>query len=215
MKVSDILYLQVASLDEEESKKEYKSRIADMDNERISIEIPIQEKTGKYKRLETGDQLSVHFVTEGGVKNFFESEVLGFTEDVIKLAIIRKPDPNSITRVQRRTFLRVSARLELAVKIGENLQFLAYTEDVGGGGVSFLCDGHIPLKVNDTLQCWLLIHFRNNAIEHAHFKGEIVRVKEQEGGKQLIMIRFVDIAAAEQQKIIRYAFERQLDFRKK
>ncbi|WP_274364487.1 flagellar brake protein [Paenibacillus thermotolerans] len=215
MKINQTLQFQVASPDEEEAGKEYKSRIADLDDEHLYMEIPIDVQTGKLKRLEIGDQLAVHFITEGGVKNFFESEVIGFTQDVIRLVAIRKPEPNAITRTQRRTFLRVAAQLEIAAKIGEHLQFLALTEDVGGGGVSFLCDDHIPLKVNDLLSCWLLVPYRNGSVEHAQFKGEIVRVKNQEGGKQLVMMRFADIAQAEQQKIIRYAFERQLDFRKK
>lgn len=215
VKINETLYFQVASLDEEEAKKEYKSRIAEVNNELIYMEVPLHEKTGKLKRLEIGDQLSMHYLTEGGVKNFFESEVIGFSQDVIRLVAIRKPEPDAITRVQRRTFLRVSAQLEIAVRIGDHMQFLALTEDVGGGGVSFLCDEHIPLKVSDTLGCWLLIPYRNNTIEHAQFKSEIVRVKSAQAGKQLIMMRFAKIAPSEQQKIIRYAFERQLEFRKK
>lgn len=215
VKINQTLYFQVASPDEEEAKKEYKSRVADSDDEQIYMEIPIHEKTGKLKRLEIGDHLSVHFITEGGVKNYFESEVLGFTQDVIRLVAIKKPEADAITRMQRRTFLRVSAQLEIAVKIGDHLQFVTLTEDVGGGGVSFICDDHIPVKVNGMLACWLLIPYRNGTVEHAQFKGEIVRVKHQEGSKQLVMMRFDDIAQVEQQKIIRYAFERQLDFRKK
>ena len=124
-KVNTNLYLQVASSDEEESKIEYKSRIADALDDRLLIEVPINEKTGRFKRLYLGDELSAYYLTEGGVKNYFSTHVLGFKEDVIRLVAIEKPDPESITKVQRRSFLRVAAELELAVKLSEHVRFLA------------------------------------------------------------------------------------------
>ena len=214
MKINQTLFLQVASLDEEESKKQYKTRVADVSDENIAVELPLDEKTGRFKRLDVGDQISAHFITGDGVKNFFETEVVGHQTDVVRLVILRRPDPETITRVQRRTFLRVPATLEIACRLGDHLQFLAVTEDVSGGGISIICDGHLPIKANDSLHCWLLIHFRNGAIEHVPFKSEIIRIKPLETGKQLAMMRFLDIAGVEQQKIIRYCFERQFEMRK-
>lgn len=214
MKINQQLFIQVASLDEEESKKEYKTRIADVADDYISVEIPIEQKSGRLKRLELRDQISAYFVTGDGVKNYFETEVVGHSTDVIRLVQLRKPEPDSITREQRRTFLRVPATLEIACKLGEHLQFLAVTEDVGGGGISIVADEHLPLKKDDSLSCWLLIHYRNGAIEHVPFRSEIVRIKPLETGKQLAMMRFLEISGAEQQKIIRYCFERQFEIRK-
>jgi c-di-GMP-binding flagellar brake protein YcgR len=214
VKINQQLFLQVASLDEAESKKEYKTRIADVNDDYIAVEVPLEEKTGRMKKLEVRDQISAHFVSGDGVKNYFETEVIGHQTDVVRMVLLRKPEPDSITRVQRRTFLRVPATLEIACRLGEHLQFLALTEDVGGGGISIVCDGHLPIKNNDALQCWLLIHYKNGQIEHVPFKSEIVRIKPTENGKQLAMMRFLDITSVEQQKIIRYCFERQFDMRK-
>jgi c-di-GMP-binding flagellar brake protein YcgR len=195
--------------------EEYKSRIADIVHDQIIMEIPMEEKTGKYKRLEVGQPLRGHFFSDDGVKSYFESEVIGFTEDVITLAVIRKPDPSTIKREQKRAYLRVPAKLELAVKLGDDIQFLGVTEDIGGGGISFVCDDHIPVMIGSILSCWMLIHYKNNAIEHVQFKGEVVRVKELEEETQLVMMKFIDIVETEQQKVIRYVFEKQLDVRKK
>ena len=76
-------------------------------------------------------------MTEGGVKNFFNSHVLSHHEDVIRLVRIKKPEPDLITKVQRRSFLRVQAELEVAVMAKDGTQLLTKTDDVGGGGVSF------------------------------------------------------------------------------
>ncbi|WP_079910709.1 flagellar brake protein [Paenibacillus sp. 32352] len=214
-KVNEILHIQINSIDEEEAKQEFKSRIADMTDKQISMEIPMNERTGRLKRLYIGDELSVYFITDGGVKNYFTSTVLGFSDDVIRTVHIKKPDLESITKVQRRNFLRVPAELEIAVAYSEQLKFVAVTDDVGGGGISFLCDGYIPLATQQTVRCWLLLQFKNNQLEHIPFKGELVRVKPLETGKQQVMLRYSEITDHDRQKIIRYCFERQLEFRKR
>ncbi len=213
-KVNQTLFLQVASSDEEETKIEYKSRIADIAEDRMLIEVPLNEKTGKYKKLYLGDELSAYFLSDGGVKNFFSTHVLGFKEEVIRLIAIENPDPESITKVQRRTFLRVAAELELAIKFS-SVRFLAMTDDVGGGGISFITEGKWQLKSGDILDCWLLLPYKNGSVDHANFRPEIVRVKQLESGRNQVMAKFSEISDGERQKIIRYCFERQLEFRKR
>ncbi|WP_138753475.1 flagellar brake protein [Paenibacillus sinopodophylli] len=212
-KLNQMLHFQIASSDEEEASIEYKSRIADEQEDGFLIEIPISEKTGRYKRLFLGDELSVFFVTEDGIKNYFDSHVLGFVEDGVKLIKIRKPELDRITKVQRRSFLRVPAELEIAVKTQSNLRFVCETDDVGGGGISFICDGKWQLASEQVLECWILVPFKNGSLEHAFFKGEVVRVVELESGRKQAMIKYVSINDSERQKVIRFCFEKQLEFR--
>lgn len=214
-KVNQILHMQMNSIDEEESKIEYKSRIADVTESAIIIEVPLNEKTGRLKKLYHGDEISAHFLGQGGVKHYFTTEVVAFTEDVIRLIELRLPELSAITQIQRRNFLRVLAELEIAVKLNDKIQFIGLTDDVSGGGISFICDGHIPIGLNAIISCWVLAPFKNGTIEHIPFIGEVVRVKDTETDKQLVMIRFAEIADRERQKLIRFCFERQMDFRKR
>lgn len=215
-KVNEILHIQINSIDEDEARQEYKSRIADVNHQYISIEVPMSEQTGRLKRLYVGDEISTYFVTNGGIKNYFTTSVIGFSnDDTIRLVQIKKPEPEAITKVQRRNFLRVPAELELAVAYSEQLKFVALTDDVGGGGISFLCDGYITLAIQQIVSCWLLLPFKNGKVEHVSFKGELVRIKPLETGKQQVMMRFAEITDRERQMIIRYCFERQLEFRKR
>jgi len=214
-KVNQILHIQVNSIDEEEAKQEFKSRIADIADRHIVMEVPINESTGRLKRLYVGDELSAYYLTDGGIKNYFTTSVLGFSEEVIRMVHIKKPEPETITKVQRRNFLRVPAELEIAVAYSEQLRFVAVTDDVGGGGISFLCDGYIPLAVQQTVPCWILVPYKNGHIEHVPFQGELVRIKALETGKQQVMMRFAEITDRDRQKIIRYCFERQLEIRKR
>lgn len=213
-KINLILHMQVNSIDEEEAKEELKSRIADVNSSYISIEVPIQQKTGRLKRLYVGDEISAFYLTEGGVKNFFTTSVLGFKEDVIRLVILKSPEPDAITKVQRRNFLRVPAELEIAVRVAEVIQFIGMTDDVGGGGISFICDRNTPIQEKNIASCWLLVPYKNGKVDHVQFKGELVRVKKLENEMLLSMLRFTEISDRERQKIIRYCFERQMDLRK-
>lgn len=212
-RVNQMLYFEIASSDEAEAAVEYRARIADELEDGLLIENPINSQTGRMKRLFLGDELSVYFLSDDGIKNYFDSHVIGFREEVIKLIKLRKPDPDRITKVQRRHFLRVSAELEIAVNIADQMRFVTMTDDVGGGGISLICDGKWSIQQGMELDCWLLIPFKNGSIEHTSFKGEVVRVVVLETGRKQVMIKFASISDNERQKIIRYCFERQLEFR--
>lgn len=212
-KVNDLVYIQVASAEKPNDEKECKSRIADVEEESFLIEVPIETGSGRIKKLYIGDELSVYFLTENGVKNYFSTYVLGFADDVVQLVRIRKPDPETITKIQRRNFLRVVAQLEIAVLMKDGVRFVTYTEDVGGGGVSFSCSNEFKLAQGGHLFCWLLIPFKNGTIDHVPFEAEIVRMKKLETGRTIVMLKFVSISDLERQKLIRYCFERQFDFK--
>lgn len=212
-KINQMLYYQIASSDADETKIEYKSRIADIKEDGYYIEYPLNEQTGRLKRLFLGEELSMYMLSEDGVKHYFDSHVLGFIDDGVRLVRIRIPSPDQITKVQRRSFLRVPAELELAVKLNKHSSFVCKTDDVGGGGISFLCDGSTDLKREQAIESWMLIPYKNGTIEHAGFAGEVVRVVQLDTGRKQVMLKFTKITDLDRQKIIRYCFERQLDFR--
>lgn len=212
-KINDILYIQVASTDEKEGKLEYKSRVSDIQENSMLIEVPLEVSSGRLKRLYLGDELSVHFISDEGIKHFFNTYVLGFSNDVISLVRVRKPELNSITKIQRRNFLRVNAELEIAVQLKDESRFVTFTEDVGGGGISLNCEASISLENDEVLECWLLVPFKNGAIEHVPFEAQIVRINTLQNGRKRVMLKFVSISDMERQKIIRYCFERQLEIR--
>jgi c-di-GMP-binding flagellar brake protein YcgR len=192
---------------------EYKTRIADELGDDFCVEMFFHEQTGSFKRPSVGDALTAIYVNEDGVKHFFETQVTGFVHDTVPLIRIQKPVPAAITKTQRRSFLRVATTLEIAVLTSKLERFNALTDDIGGGGVSFICEGSINLNDANPLECWLLLTYKNGSIEHASFQAAIVRLNPLETGRQHVMAKFESISDIDRQKIIRYCFERQLDFR--
>ncbi|WP_225999059.1 flagellar brake protein [Paenibacillus sp. BJ-4] len=215
-KINDVLYIQVAGNDHKDELFEFKSRIAEEESQNFLIEIPISQTSGHLKKLFLGEELSIFFMSEGGIKNYFNTHVTGFKEDVLRMVRIQKPDPDSISKIQRRNYLRVKAKLEIAVKYGINeSRFVAETHDVGGGGVSFQTQGAHHLEEGESLSCWILVPYKNGTLEHVSFQSEVVRIQEMENGRRLIMMKYEKIADQERQKLIKYCFEKQLEFRER
>lgn len=213
-KVNQTMFLQLASESGQDRAPTYRSRIADLNAESVFIEIPMDEQTKRYYRTHAGERLIANYFTADGVKHQFATVVKGIRKDIVNLVEIQMPQPDEITKEQRRSFLRVETELEIAVRIGEKTRFVALTEDVGGGGVSFRCERKWPIVKGMKLNCWLLIPFRANTVTHAQFVGEVVRVNEVEPKHYVVMMKFDEIQDSEQQKVIRYCFERQIDMRR-
>ncbi|MBD3918773.1 PilZ domain-containing protein [Paenibacillus sp. PR3] len=214
-KINQVIQFQfVAALQQgEELEFEYKTRIADERDDDFCVEMFIHERTGRFKRPLIGDALTAVYVNEEGVQHFFETQVTGFINDTVQLIRIQKPDLASITKTQRRNYLRVAATLEVAALTPDGDRFNALTDDVGGGGVSFICEGSTKLEEANLLDCWLLLSYKNGTIEHASFQASIVRLNTLSTGRLHVMAKFENITNSDRQKIIRYCFERQLDFR--
>ncbi len=181
----------IVSQDQREEQRVFKSRISDIDNKYLYIEPPFDER-GTTKLLHNGDLLKVSFISkQDKVNYFFDAYVRGSREENKFLQfMIEKPDKSEVSKVQRRSFLRVDAELEVAGQVSGK-RFLGVTVDISGGGLSMVTTEKI--YENDIIDCWLLIQYRNEQIEHIPFQGEVVRMKEEEDGKYLLMVRFTKL----------------------
>lgn len=216
-KINQTLFLQVFSEFHDPDANPpatLRTRVADMDARSLYIEVPLDEKTRRLHRCQVGDPFQVFFFTGDGIKLQFQTSVIGHRKDGIQLVALRKPETDEISSEMRRSYLRVEAHLELAVQTEEKLRFVAVTDDVGGGGLSFTCERKWPIESSKVLTCWLLMNYKSGTIAHSKFEGEVVRVLPVEPDRNLVMMRFQEIAEPDQQKIIRFCFEKQLDKRK-
>lgn len=214
-KVSQVLFFQITSEEGELALVEYKSRVADEDEQCLCIEFPLNTSSGKIKRLKIGDTLAAHFITPTGVKHFFDTEVMGYTDGEIPLIKIIRPHEEDMTKIQRRNFFRIMIEVDIAVKTEDGHKYVFKTDDISGGGISFIIDKHEHFNVGQLLHCWVTLPYRNGNIEHASLIGEVLRIKELETGRKLVMMKFVEIAEQERQRIIRFLFAKQIELRDK
>lgn len=213
-KVSQVVFFHFKH-DISEEPVEYKTRVADENEDSLIIELPINTTNGRLMRLHIGDELQMSFITNTGVKHSFETYVKAVREDKFPFFVVARPDQNSMTSIQRRNFFRIDIEVDIAVLCETGDRFVFKTSDIGGGGVSFLVDKKQQFTQGQKLSCWLLLPHRNGVIEHSHFQGEVLRDKELETGKKIIMLKFAEIAEQERQRIIRFLFEKQIQFRER
>jgi len=221
-RVGQILQVTLVSPTGEANEPTYRTRIAEISGHIAAIEIPIEESTGKFRRIPAGSQLHVCYQSEDGIRYDFRSELIGERKEQLVLQLITIPPANQIKRMQRRHYLRVNAAFDLAVKLNDNLRmyhFLTKTIDLSGGGLSFRCSTQFRLKQGDLLQLWLAMPSRVGHVEHVHTKAEVTRVElpavNSPEAKQQVSVKFVDIAQGEQAKVVRACYEQQLHQRRK
>jgi c-di-GMP-binding flagellar brake protein YcgR len=193
--------------------KSYTTRIADIGDDYVKIEIPFKAGTSNLISLPTGTKIVVSYSFSKGQFSF-ETQVLHTQDDNIPLFVLKKPDIGNIERLQRRNYLRVPVEAEISVQTVTD-KFTSYTEDVSGGGVSLYCNEDLKLNSNEPCQCILILHFRNGSVSQVSFTGKVVRIKKTSGKMlQWISIKIDRIADSDQQKIIRFCFEKQIDMKK-
>lgn len=209
--VNDMLYILPSS---SQDRIEYKARVSELDEEHIWIEIPLQEKTGKYGLFPEGEMIEVTFNTQDGTKGLFLTKVSGKRDDGIRMLSILKPNPDHVSKMQRRSFLRVDAKLEVAVRTENGTRIVVHSEDISGGGASIIVENKWALQQGQHLECWAVIPQKNEELEYITFVAEIVRVQERNDKYSVIMLKFTDIQETAQQKIVRFCFDRQLQIHK-
>ncbi|HIW33326.1 MAG TPA: PilZ domain-containing protein [Candidatus Paenibacillus intestinavium] len=214
-KVSQMMFFHLKTDEVEDSLMEFKSRVADENEDSLFIEFPIETVTGKVKRLHVGDILSAHFITTTGVKHFFETHVTNVILGEFPLVELARPSQDNMTSIQRRNFFRVMTEVDIAVRDEKGQQLIFKTDDISGGGISFIIDRHIHFEAAEKLNCWVLLPHRNGTIEHSNFIGEVLRLKELETGRKIVMMKFDEIVETERQRIIRFLFEKQIELRER
>lgn len=220
--VGQVIWMSPYTTSQEKSKLVYKSRVADLKDEMLTIELPINElqPNGGIGEYVVSSKWQCWYVGADGSRFEFTTEIIGKRRENIPLLELGVPPKSSFTRTQRRHFVRVPAHVEIAIKTDErvrNYHFLARTIDLSGGGLAFSCPDRYLLQEKDQLKMWFSLPTKNNKVVHAYAEGEIIRVKaaEEKGANQWVSVKFTEVSESERAKIIRACFERQLELRNK
>lgn len=213
-KIGQVLYI-YAENNITGQKTEYKTRLADERGIELLLESPINTETGTTSYLEVDKNIRVEYIVKSGTRYFFESKIKKHVKTNMSFIIIEKPEIEQLKQIQRRNFFRIDIDVELAVQKSDLTRNVFRTEDIGGGGISFLARPRDSFVSGEVVDCWILLPHKNGSIEHANFKAEVVRVKEEERGYKIVMLSYTDIAEIERQRIIRFSFEKQIEFKEK
>lgn len=205
---------------DDEPEKNYKSRIADIQEEGIAIELPIEEGTGWFKPFLPNTSLRCFFFETDGVAYAFPTRVLKIVRGNIPMLLISMPEDKHFEKIQRRDYLRVAANLEFSLTIkheGKEDQVVeGTTVDLSGGGLAYTVVTPSGRQKDEIVQGRLSIPMEKLGPINVSFEGRIIRVlKLSDRPFDNIAIRFEKIDERDREKIIRYCISRQAELRKK
>lgn len=196
-----------------------KTRVADINQGKLAIELPIDKETGKLKIIPPGSRIKVWYVFDDQGQFTFETGVIELIKGKVPLLILEQPQ--KFERLQRRDYLRVSASLETAIKLsgnkeGKSTWRVVRTIDISGGGMQFLMP-YSGIKLNQNIIGWIAIPYKNGSIEHVNFEGKVTRVSQpnEDSNIYLISIQFIVIHENMREKIIRFCYEKQVEINRK
>ncbi len=197
----------------------YKSKVIDLTDEYISIFLPTQQNTGHTRVFRPGTKIEVSYFSKDRSQYSFQSLILETIEDRIPFVRIEVPDKEAIIHKQRRNFLRVPARAEVALKLIEprdrEIHILTKTEDVSGGGIAIKYPSYYDIRVDDQFEVWMALSCSKDVLQ-ANFIAKVVRIIDQKDRSQkLAPMEIINISQKDQQNIMKFCFECEIDLRKK
>jgi len=211
-KIGQIVSIRKRANDGLQRERKVPSKVVDIFTDIVTLEMPQQEKGRRGPRFEMSEELIIEY-EENEVTYRFKTFILGLNQDKQPVIAVRKPKPSEIVEETNRLFLRVLAEQEIAVTCRNGPHFVAVTAEIGGDEVTFRTNADEPIEEEMTVSCWLLINYRNGSIDHIPFDGRIAQLKRLDDAQE-VTARIIDIKEPELKKLVRYCYERQLDFRK-
>jgi c-di-GMP-binding flagellar brake protein YcgR len=190
---------------------DYKSNIQDITDEYIGISIPVSK--GKYLPLRRKEKITGVYYYDNEIYRF-QTNVLGRKVDKILIIMVEKPE--TLTKVQRRNFVRVpfmmnvycaQMTMEKSIENINNNQiefFDAYSLDISGGGMRIAVNRNLEKKVHygDTLMITIPLQTENFTV-----KAKVVRIeKDKKNPKIIYGANFIELDKTARETIIRLVF---------
>lgn len=217
LKIGQVLTLEVEK-ENQENIKRYRTRVQDADDRYLYIDIPVDVKSGQLYYY-WPYELSLHavYVDAGGVAYRFPTQVKGRRGGALPLIVLSRPDPETVEKTQRRSYVRVPIALPLAVT-DQNQNPLGpfKTLDVSAGGLAFEAEHRFHFHIGDRYTFYMALPFRKGGVKQLAVRGEIVRLNHSSNPDTVhVSVRFLDLGDAEEAMLVRFAFERQIELKEK
>jgi len=205
--------LTLVPLDNDLDEK-YKCKIADVEEDRIYIDYPININTNRTTFLVNSMSLEAVFISENNVAYKFRTQVIGKVKKNIPLIVLHFPGVEHFIKIQRRQFVRIETAVDVSVSFPLSKQRIpTITEDISAGGCAILLPINIKVDQNEEGEGLFVLPLQTGHM-YLRLPFSIIRVWEKDG-KNIASLKFKEISAKEKQVLLRFCFERQLDHRKK
>lgn len=193
----------------------YRSKVIDLDEQYIYIDIPVNDQTNESANVRLGTNIVVSYIGKDHALYSFQSKVKERKKLTVPALVIERG--THITRKQRRQFVRVDTTVDVAIHpIDESIPpFTTMTVDLSAGGLSFILPQNITINQNIAVHLTIVLIMQSTHYEYIHCKGKILRVTMADDAPQRASVKFTHITEKDQQKIMKYAMEKQREARQR
>ncbi|MEG0471311.1 MAG: flagellar brake domain-containing protein [Solibacillus sp.] len=196
-----------------EGIEKFRCRIVEQQDNIIFIDYPVNVLTKKVAFLLDGAQFRVTFSTSAKENYAFNTEVLGRKGGNVQMIKLLCPPKSEFLKIQRREYVRIETPVDVAIEF--NQQFYQFrAEDISAGGTAIHIKSSVSFKDGDRVKAVVVLPFANGDMSYVETDAIIVRIFERDD-IQIASVRFTDTDDVDKQHIVRFCFERQLQFRKK
>ena len=196
-----------------ERVEKFRCRVVEITDNVVYIDYPVNTITKKTAYLMDGAQFHVTFTTEFKQGMAFNTQVVGRKGGNIPMIMLSLPSKDEWIKIQRREYVRVETSADVAIEVGGRYrQFV--TSDVSAGGILVKLRGTVNFVEGDRVNLLLVLPFSNGDIRYVQTEGVVARLFERDQG-EYASLQFTDTDEVDKQYIVRFCFERQLQFRKR
>lgn len=214
--IGDSLFLEMEDSTNHKIVK-FRSRVVEMNDDEIYIDLPINESTGKTGFFYLGTQFKAIANTQDGLFSF-STEIIARKKENIPMLVLSHPDQTNINRSQRRKYVRMPATVDVAVHSlrGSFSPFVTMSIDLSGGGAAISLPSNHPLVEREEIQCWFVLPMHSGEWKYPVVPCEVIRLfKDKNSGKHRASLNFINISENDRMAIIRYCFEKEIQMRNK
>ncbi|MEH6943442.1 flagellar brake protein [Bacillus sp. JJ722] len=214
MKIGDLILLRIK---EEEQEVDYRTKVINIKDDILYIDIPIHILTLKSGNISKGMRIEVHYVKVNGSISSFDSKVIDIVEEQNTIHIEFPPITEHNT-IDKRPFAKLDVPVDIAIHSSKIFfqPFVTCTTEINANGASFLIPKDINVKANFEIIAWIILFYKSGESKFFKFKSKVIKVIErEEHSEDMIIIEFMNISKNDLQALIRFCFEKQLELRDK
>jgi len=190
----------------------YKSRLVDILDQQLHLDIPINELTGRNAIFTRNSIFKILFLTKKLELYTCDLTYIQTLHETVPVMVFNKPNENELVKEQRRRFFRIPSTTEITVlPIEEEFAPIkSLSQDISAGGVAIHIPNTIPLQVNQNVVLKMNLQFENTINEEVEVESTIVRIHDAEANDmQLISLMYSKLTTQDRQKIVKYTMEQQ------
>ncbi|MBS4024783.1 MAG: flagellar brake domain-containing protein [Clostridia bacterium] len=194
----------------------YKSRVEEIDARGIWIANPTFK--GSVVLIPVGEEITAVYGDELCIYSF-PSTVLSRVNNTLPMLLLAHPEPQNVTRIQRRDYVRIPAKVPVEFGIAspdkdltDLTTFKANSVDISGGGLKLLTN--VPVKERDLLQLTLFIEGEAILLYGTVIRANI-EVGENRAKNSTVGVQFVNIHESNRDRIVKFVFNWQRQMRRR